>query len=87
LLLPYTGWADELSGENEQLFREFDQNQDNVISVDEANRNEWLFKQFPKIDKNQDEKLEKSEFSAYEPEDRFEPPVEEPSVGAAPLDK
>lgn len=88
LLLPYTGWADELSGENERLFREFDQNQDNVISIDEANRNEWLFKQFPKMDKNQDEKLEKSEFSAYEPEDRFEPPDEEqPNVGAAPLDK
>jgi hypothetical protein len=88
LLLPYNGWADELSGENEKLFREFDQNQDSVISIDEANRNEWLFQQFSKIDKNRDEKLEKSEFSAYEPENRFEPPAEDqPNVGAAPLDK
>jgi Ca2+-binding EF-hand superfamily protein len=88
MLLPYTGWADELSSENEKLFREFDQNKDNVISIDEANKNQWLFEQFSKIDKNRDEKLEKSEFSAYEPESRFEPPDQEPpNVGAAPLDE
>ena len=88
LAFPVVGFSDELSREKEQLFQEFDTNRDNVISVDEADRNAWLFRQFPKIDKNHDEKLERSEFSAYEPEDRFQPPhLENPGVGAAPLDE
>lgn len=88
LFFSIAGFSDELSSENEKLFQEFDRNKDNVISVDEADRNTWLFNQFDKIDKNHDEKLERSEFSAYEPEDRFEPPVsDKPGVGAAPLDE
>ena len=87
VLFPFTGFSGELSDENEQLFKDFDLNKDDSISVGEAVKDQWLFHQFDKIDVNKDEKLERSEFSAYEPEDRFEPPIlDEPGVGAAPLD-
>ncbi|MCG6970269.1 MAG: hypothetical protein LJE85_10925 [Gammaproteobacteria bacterium] len=87
VLSPTTVFATNLNGEHQQLFRKFDLNKDGIVSVDEADRDTWLFRQFNRIDKNHDEKLQLSEFSAYEPENRFEPPhLKQAGIGAAPLD-
>ena len=74
------------STENEKLFRQYDMNHDNVISIDEAVKYEMLFRQFTKIDNNHNEKLERSEFSAFEPIEYFQPPdLGEHEPGAGPL--
>ena len=87
LLFPVTIFAGGMSGENQALFHEYDTNNDNVISIDEAGKNVLLFRQFNNIDKNHNKKLERSEFSAFEPEENFQPPdMGEHEPGAGPLD-
>ena len=43
VLFPFTGFSGELSDENEQLFKDFDLNKDDSISVGEAVKDQWLF--------------------------------------------
>jgi hypothetical protein len=79
--------AAEMSADNERWFKDLDLDKNNVLTIDEAERNTLVFQKFNSIDKNQDGKLEASEFSAFEVPDHFEPPIlEDPGVGAAPLD-
>jgi hypothetical protein len=80
-------FAAEMSSDNEKWFKDLDLDKNNVLTIDEAERNTLVFQKFDKIDKNHDGKLEASEFSAFEVPDHYEPPVlDDPGVGAAPLD-
>jgi hypothetical protein len=86
-LVSLSCYAGGMTSENEKLFRDLDTDKNNVLSVEEAQHNTLVMEQFDKIDKNNDKQLEASEFSAFETTEHFEPPeMDEPGVGAAPMD-
>jgi len=66
-------------------FEAGDTDGDGYISNKEASAREDLTKRWQAIDKNTDNKLDITEFSAFESEGRFTPPEEseEPGLGAA----
>lgn len=71
--------------ESQQMFNKLDTNKDGTISMQEATGQKELLSDWAKVDKNQDGKLEYSEFSAFEPAQEFVPPEDsEESIGAAP---
>jgi len=75
-------WA----AEQPMTFEALDTDGDGYISNKEAGAREDLTKGWQAIDKNTDNKLDITEFSAFESEGRFTPPEEseEPGIGAAP---
>jgi hypothetical protein len=82
MLLSGTLWA----AEPPMTFEALDTDGDGYISNTEAGAREDLTKGWQAIDKNTDNKLDITEFSAFESEGRFTPPEEseEPGIGAAP---
>ena len=82
IVLSGTLWA----AEPPMTFEALDTDGDGYISNTEAGAREDLTKGWQAIDKNTDNKLDITEFSAFESEGRFTPPEEseEPGVGAAP---
>lgn len=78
-----------MAGEKEraQYFKQLDEDNNQVLDISEVEDNTPLLHDFPKIDKNGDNKLDMSEFSAFEPMERYRPkPPEEPEPGAAPTE-
>jgi len=67
-------------------FKQLDKNSDGYISIEEAAANAALVKSWKKFDKDINEKLEMSEFSAFEEEQTFVPPEnsDAPGIGAEP---
>ena len=67
------------------MFNQFDTDGDGYISKQEASQREDLQKNWEQADKDNDNKLDVSEFSAFESREMFQPAeVEEPEPGAAP---
>ncbi|MDH5649943.1 MAG: EF-hand domain-containing protein [Gammaproteobacteria bacterium] len=69
-------------------FDEIDIDHDGYITKAEAIQRDDLAKNWKKIDKNDNSKIEVGEFIAYESEGRFAPPEESvtPELGAAPTE-
>ena len=67
-------------------FESLDTDGNGYISDSEANARKDLSENWKDIDKNTDNQLDITEFSAFESEGRFTPPEEseEPGLGAAP---
>lgn len=72
--------------EKEITFDQLDDDVNGYLSKSEANDRPDLKKNWKSIDTNADDKLDISEFSAFEAKERFTPPedMEEPEIGAAP---
>lgn len=79
----------ELNPEQKQVFKHLDTNHDSKVSVSEAENNTMLLNEFNNLDKDDNKVIDESEFSAFEPVQRFEPPdidEDSPEIGAAPND-
>jgi len=72
--------------DKEITFDQLDDDVNGYISQSEASHRPDLKKNWKEIDTNADDKLDISEFSAFEAKERFTPPedMEEPEIGAAP---
>jgi len=72
--------------DKEITFDQLDDDVDGYLSQGEAGDRPDLKKNWKSIDTNADDKLDISEFSAFEAKERFTPPedMEEPEIGAAP---
>ena len=72
--------------EKQITFDQLDDDVNGYISPSEASARPDLKKNWKSIDTNADDKLDISEFSAFEAKERFTPPedMEEPEIGAAP---
>ena len=67
-------------------FNEVDSNSDGYLSKAEAIERGDLARQWSKIDKDGDDQIDLSEFTAYESSGRFAPPEESQiEIGAAPI--
>ena len=89
LVFPFSVGAGEM--ENKQAFEKLDVNKDGTISREEAANQQQLVESWKKYDTNTDDKIEYSEFSAFEEATggkTFVPREDEdaPGVGAAPTD-
>lgn len=77
-----------VSAEEVKTFEDLDINSDGYISKDEAMAQKSIERNWTKVDKDKNGRLDISEFSAFEAKGRFEPPedseIAEP--GAAPMD-
>lgn len=60
------GQSTEGQSTESQMFRSLDQNQDGTISKQEAQKDQQLSKNWSQYDTNKDDKIERSEFSAFE---------------------
>jgi Ca2+-binding EF-hand superfamily protein len=68
-------------------FNDVDSNGDGYLNKAEAIERGDLARQWSKIDKDQDGKIDLSEFTAYESTGRFSPPEESQiEIGAAPTE-
>ncbi|MDH5258378.1 MAG: hypothetical protein OEX07_10225 [Gammaproteobacteria bacterium] len=69
-----------------KTFDDIDSDGDGYISKKEANDIDHVKSNWTAADKDNDGKLDVSEFSAFEGKDKFQPPetMEEPEPGAAP---
>ena len=74
------------AAERPMTFEALDTDGDGYISNEEAGAREDLTKRWQAIDKNTDNQLDITEFSAFEGKGRFTPPEEseEAGIGAAP---
>jgi len=79
-----TAFAEQSS--SDATFKKLDRNSDGYISIKEAAENAALVKSWKTLDTDTNEKLEMSEFSAFEEEQDFTPPQnsDTPDIGAAP---
>lgn len=86
LLVVMPGLA--VAGNDAKTFEELDQDGDGMISKSEVLPNTVLQKQWSTADADANDKLDISEFSAFEASGRFTPPedMEEPGLGAAPFE-
>ena len=77
-----------IAAEVPKTFDELDTDHDGYISKSEAQNTKDLSKDWAKADKDKNDKLDVSEFSAFESKGRFVPPEEseEPEIGAAPFE-
>jgi hypothetical protein len=79
----------KLNPEQKQVFKNLDTNHDSKVSVSEAENNTMLLNEFNDLDKDNNKVIDESEFSAFEPVQRYEPPdidEDSPEIGAAPND-
>lgn len=78
----------KMTTDKKQLFKELDTNNDNKLSIAESEDNTVLMNDFDTVDKDGNNEIDMSEFMAFEPVERFEPPEPEgaPDIGAAPLE-
>jgi Ca2+-binding EF-hand superfamily protein len=93
VLLSMPSMAEEMS--QAEQFSKLDKDNDGYVSINEATGHNEMLKKWVDIDKDENGKLEFSEFSAFETmseEDpnkakSFEPPTneDEPEIGAAPF--
>ncbi|MGD8572377.1 MAG: hypothetical protein PVG89_05480 [Gammaproteobacteria bacterium] len=73
--------------EREKYFNELDENNNQVLDISEVEDNTPLLHDFPKIDKDGNNELDMSEFSAFEPMKSYRPiPPKNPEPGAAPTE-
>jgi hypothetical protein len=78
----------KMESDKKQLFKDLDTNHDDKLSIAEAEDNTVLMNDFDTVDKDGNNEIDMSEFMAFEPVERFEPPEPEgaPDIGAAPLE-
>ena len=81
------GVVTALSAEEVKTFDELDVNADGYISKEEAMAQKSITRNWTKVDADKNDRIDISEFSAFESKGRFTPPEdsEEPEPGAAPF--
>ena len=87
-VVSFISWAPLMSSEVlPTAFEEIDADTDGVISHTEGNVRPDITRNWALIDKNEDGKVDVTEYAAYEGKNRFSPPEESstPELGAAPF--
>jgi hypothetical protein len=81
------GVVTALSAEEVKTFEDLDINADGYISKDEAAAQKSIKRNWAKVDADKNDRIDISEFSAFESEGRFTPPEESEVAepGAAPF--